>query len=476
MIFRARMFAYRCQLLINKMNKAIFQIVAILILALPLYASPKVVFDISDEYMISLIGVNSGGVKIVSVTTYGKNERDATERAKMDAVAGTLFRGIPAGGAGLVDVPSLLNVADYDNNLSYFQNFFDSGKYLRFVNEAYDSTPAGTDNMQRGKKRRVGVVLEVLRDKLAEQLVADGVMTTISDHASALGGSKPVMMVIPDPEWMTHNGLGTDDFRKALSNSVMRNCIGEIGGYFSQRGYPLVSLEGKLDELANSEVRRSLATGIDGSAVQTDMLEELSGIASCDIFLKVGFSLLSSEAGRDAYNFRIEALDMTSLKTIHFEDFQTSPSAAPAHRQLKQSNLAVLDKFFPMIERHMKTLSENGREVYLDVMLTEDSPLMLDDEVSDGNATGTLQEAIYGWVRKNAQNGIVSRGNVGRTRMVFDSVRIPLMYTNGFSGEQTPQHIIDFASRLGSYLKRFGLSARVNQISAGKADIIIGSL
>lgn len=129
-----------------------------------------------------------------------------------------------------------------------------------------------------------------------------------------------------------------------------------------------------------------------------------------------------------------------------------------------------------MIERHMKTLSENGREGYLDVMLTEDSPLMLDDEVSDGNATGTLQEAIYGWVRKNAQNGIVSRGNVGRTRMVFDSVRIPLMYTNGFSGEQTPQHIIDFASRLGSYLKRFGLSARVNQISAGKADIIIGSL
>lgn len=449
---------------------------AALLCVLTVHAKPGVRFDISDEYMVSLIGVNTGGVKIVSVTAYGKNERDATQRAKMDAVAAAIFRGLPAGSESLADVPSLLSFADYDSNNAYFRDFFDSGKYLRFVNETYGSTPSGTDNMQAGRKRRVGVVLEILRDKLQQQLADDGILSLMAEASDKFGGAAPTVMVIPDPEWMKSNNIAGDDFRSALANSVMRNCIGEISGYFSRHGYPLVSLEAKLDELDNAQVRKDLATGADGAGIQTDMLDELSAVSSCDIFLKVGFSQLSSEAGRDAYNFRIEALDMASLKTIHYEDLQTAPSAAPAHRQLKQSNMAVLDKFFPMIQSHMETLGERGREGYLAVMITEDCPLMLDDEVSDGDATGTLQEAIYGWLRKNAQNGAVSRADVGRTRMVFDSVRIPLHYTNAFSGDKAPQHIVDFATRLGSYLKRFGLSARVNQISAAKADIYIGSL
>lgn len=193
--------------------KKITLLMAVLLCVLTVHAKPGVRFDISDEYMVSLIGVNTGGVKIVSVTAYGKNERDATQRAKMDAVAAALFRGLPAGSESLADVPSLLSFADYDSNNAYFRDFFDSGKYLRFVNETYGSTPSGTDNMQAGRKRRVGVVLEILRDKLQQQLADDGILSSMAEASDKFGGAAPTVMVIPDPEWMKSNNIAGDDFK-----------------------------------------------------------------------------------------------------------------------------------------------------------------------------------------------------------------------------------------------------------------------
>ncbi len=111
-----------------------FLIILTLIAFLTLPSNAKLKFNISDEYMVTTSGTGVGGTKFVVVKAYGKDVKEAMAKAKMDAVAAAIFRGLPAGG-GAQATPALSPDGErlYTKYTDYFNRFFDDNDSVKIT-------------------------------------------------------------------------------------------------------------------------------------------------------------------------------------------------------------------------------------------------------------------------------------------------------------------------------------------------------
>lgn len=147
-------------------------------------SAKKYKFELSHSYEVVHTANQGDMTKIFQVYAYGKNADKAIDQAKQDVIAAVIFTGAPGyrneKNAESVEetTPLVPNAVEaYDQHKKFFDNFFSSGEYMRFVQNVNRDYPVGKDNIQTDKGRRVRVILAVNVKALNDYLNANGIGT-----------------------------------------------------------------------------------------------------------------------------------------------------------------------------------------------------------------------------------------------------------------------------------------------------------
>ena len=127
------------------------------------------------RYEIVPVGVGSQGSLLIKVYSYAKNEKDAIELAKENAVHGVLFKGV-VGGNGASAQPAIVKPEEKEMNQDFFDDFFKSGRYLQFVSLSSDGTVSSDDRLKVGNLYKIGIIVSVNKADLRKYLESEGVI------------------------------------------------------------------------------------------------------------------------------------------------------------------------------------------------------------------------------------------------------------------------------------------------------------
>lgn len=127
-------------------------------------------------YEIEPVGVGTQGTYLIKVWSYSKKPLVALEQAKKNAVHGIIFKGF----LGVNGVPGQRPLTNNPNleieQSEFFKNFFDGGKYMKFVNVSNDGAVAAEDRLKVGKEYKIGVVVSVNVAGLRKDLEDGGIL------------------------------------------------------------------------------------------------------------------------------------------------------------------------------------------------------------------------------------------------------------------------------------------------------------
>ena len=102
------------------------------------------------------------------------------EQAKKNAVHGIIFKGF----LGVNGVPGQRPLTNNPNleieQAEFFKNFFDGGKYMKFVNVSNDGAVAAEDRLKVGKEYKIGVIVSVNVAGLRKDLEDGGILKGLS--------------------------------------------------------------------------------------------------------------------------------------------------------------------------------------------------------------------------------------------------------------------------------------------------------
>lgn len=136
--------------------------------------------DVEDAYryeLEALDGVASEGRVLMKVWSYGKKEKLTRQKCMANAVHGIIFKGAPAGGsAGLVKGSKAICPEGFVAHKDYFENFFENGEYLQFVELTNNGNIQPGDRIKiSSKEYKVGMCVIVNYNALRQKLEGDGI-------------------------------------------------------------------------------------------------------------------------------------------------------------------------------------------------------------------------------------------------------------------------------------------------------------
>lgn len=158
----------------------IINIVAIIVLLFACGACSKRTTNVVSSaaytsFETTCMGIEQDGSQTLRAWGKGSNKADAIEQAKKNAVADVLFKGIKGTGECNQN-PLVLEVNARERYANYFNPFFrDGGEYRNFVTE--EKAHEASRLKARGTSiENWGVIVTVDRERLRQQLEADGVL------------------------------------------------------------------------------------------------------------------------------------------------------------------------------------------------------------------------------------------------------------------------------------------------------------
>lgn len=120
----------------------------------------------------------SKGFKVVKVWNYGKKEGITKQRCMLTAVHGILFKGFAASDLQSSEKGMKPLVPDgYEAHKKYFDDFFESGLYEKYVQLTNNGLLEASDVIKISKKEyRIGMVVFVNVEALKKQLIKDKII------------------------------------------------------------------------------------------------------------------------------------------------------------------------------------------------------------------------------------------------------------------------------------------------------------
>ena len=139
-------------------------------------------FIIKHSYHIQVVRVAQQGNKYYKVWGEGSSVKKAIAQAMQDAVAASIFTGVP-GTESAMSVPPICGSQNvYHEQKKYFDEFFKSGQFLQYVQNVNSGYPSGENNVKIGTGRRVALYVIVRYDALRKKLEEDGIIKGLNDY------------------------------------------------------------------------------------------------------------------------------------------------------------------------------------------------------------------------------------------------------------------------------------------------------
>ncbi len=132
------------------------------------------------RYEVIPIAVGTEGTALIKVYSYAKSQKKAIDLGKRNAVHALLFKGIP-GGNGVYYTPPLVKPGEHELYVKFFDNFFESGDYLRFVTLSSDGIVDPEDMLRVGSEYKIGIVFAVSKNELRKYLEDNGIIKKLGD-------------------------------------------------------------------------------------------------------------------------------------------------------------------------------------------------------------------------------------------------------------------------------------------------------
>ncbi len=439
----------------------------------------------SDKsYEVTVVAVGTDGTKLLKVWGYAKKKDIAKINAKKNAVAACLFKGA-VGSRDKVVKPIVPNPRTAEKHEEYFDNFFKTGgDYLQYVGITNDAT--GRDIVKMKKGYKVGVVVSVNYDALRKEMEREGVVKKLSD---VLGdkAKKPTIMVVPSDNWCIKNGYKMEfddqgskrvlpDYKAALQgSSELLLVIGKLNTLMADRGFPAKNLETEMKNINNRTAEASmLASKESGAPIAESPVDVLKSTAKADILILLTWNV--NQAGpKKSVTFNLQGVDAYSGKQVAGSQGTGTPSfTAEVPLLLEEAVLAHLDNFNAQLMAHFKDLSENGREVVINIKKFDDADFDLEEEYDFDGTEDELSFHIENWFSDNCLKGKFNLSDASENFMKFEQVRIPLYYER--KGKQRAMDTRRFIKGLRKFLKEepFNIESKLYMRGLGEAWLILG--
>lgn len=141
--------------------------------------TPEEKFDSYTEFETQFIRVGLQGTILFKIYSYGKNEDECLEIAKMNAVKAVIFRGIP--GSDL-EQPLVTEAGAEEKYRDYFTAFFKkNGKYKSYVSISTDGSIDSDDRLVVGSKIKLGIAVSVQKEALRKELESAHIITKLTE-------------------------------------------------------------------------------------------------------------------------------------------------------------------------------------------------------------------------------------------------------------------------------------------------------
>lgn len=453
------------------------------LMVMPIFAAKAkhaLVFDEPESYSCVFINVATSGTKNIKVSGIGKKKDAAIERAGMNAIHAVIFQGIPGGSNGQ-PTPALYSTTQpFADHQKFFDDFFNNGQYSNYLVQV--TNPSGKDMSEVKGGIKVKVEIQVLFDKLRQDLIAAGIIKGVADAIE--GTQKPTIMIFPDEDWCkanhyTMNGdPETVDYNKALADVNMKDLINEFENFMSSPvvGYKCENLQSVLKDYKNEKAWAKADEIDDGEGNAGGVREMLASAASADFTIEF-YPETRMDGGKQYVVFRIKAIDVSTNKSFYSNSAQGTPTYGSAQmvNQLKEAILNIKDEFLGRLQNEFNNMASQGREVRIVLQRKESCPISFAKKY-DGAA---LSEYIEAWIEELVQTpGFISGQNTAN-KLTYKQIFIPLK-----TEKRNPvtkktlikaQSAADFATKIADKITELTEQpCRVDSRSMGYAVITMG--
>ena len=125
----------------------------------------------TTNYEVQFVRTGVQGTELFKVFSYGRNDDQAINNAKSDAIKAMLFKGIPGSG---YQNPMISDLSIIEANKDFFNTLFETDQYKQFVSVSGDGTVEERYNI--GRRVKVGVIVAVQKDNLRKLLESSGII------------------------------------------------------------------------------------------------------------------------------------------------------------------------------------------------------------------------------------------------------------------------------------------------------------
>ena len=238
-----------------------------------------------------------------------------------------------------------------------------------------------------------------------------------------------------------------------IKHPEIKQAIAMIGELFEQEGFNETPLETALKRVQQKQTVDK--AGFKGSDIEKSLLQEILQYAKADIYIELTYWFVPEIQLPDRQiNFMLEAKDAYIGKRVGTASMGESEGTSEINivKILKSSILDQIDFLKSAMNNKFADLRENGREIYINVQISEEAGFDMDEMF--GEVYNTLADILTEWTRTNSVAGNVSPDGPYDYEFNFNDVRIPFYN----SKNNLPMNAYDFIKGLRVFLiKNYGI-------------------
>lgn len=288
---------------------------------------------------------------------------------------------------------------------------------------------------------------------------------------------KPTIMVIPSDHWCSTRYFTTvveNQGKKVTVNNYeaafredaeLYSVAAKIGEIMAANGYPVKDYMQEYKSLMDEQTEEEVTMSSMGSMLEETPLDMLRSRVKYDIELRVDWMVHQEKNGRSV-SVSIAAIDTYSNKQVAAASGTCNAADKIIARLIEDALNKQMGGFTQQLNNHFADLTNNGREITLQIRVWDSGSITLEDEKAEGVA---LIDMISSWVEDNTVAGAFNLTSNTESRAKFEQVRIPMLNAKGRAMDARM-----FANQLRQYLKTQGVDSKVMNKGLGDATLILG--